>query len=121
MYLEDFMPALIWIGSAIIIVGLVALGIFSFINATHVDHVSNCVVTEKDRTKDSDGNSDARVYTDNCGVFNVGDSLFEGHWSSADTYSSIKVDETYDFKTRGYRVPFLSYFPNIVEVEKSDG
>ena len=97
--------------------------VFGVVNATHMEDHTNCVVNDKDRTTktDSNGNSssDARIYTDNCGVFQVADSLLSFTWSSADTYNSIKVGETYDFTTRGYRIPFFSAFPNIVEVRKS--
>lgn len=102
--------------AAIVLAVVGAIGFF-VANAAHVEHPTACRVTDKDRTKSSDGSSDARVYTDNCGTFQVGDSLFEGHWSSADTFASIDPGETYDFKTRGWRVPFLSMFPNIVRVE----
>lgn len=100
---------------------LVVIGVvFGIRNATHVETLHDCKVTDKDRTSVSDGNggskSDARVYTDSCGVVRVGDSLLSWTFSSSDTYAEIEVGKTYDFKTRGYRVPFLSMFPNVVEV-----
>lgn len=108
------------IGVAVLVVGFI---VFTLINALHVQEHQGCVVTDKDRTTKvtSDGNggttsrSDARVYTENCGTFVVADSLLSWTWSSADTYASIKVGETYDFTTRGFRIPFFSAFPNIVE------
>lgn len=77
-----------------------------------------CVVTEKDRTTDRDGNSDMRVYTENCGTFSVGDNLFKGVWNSADIYSSIQEGETYDFSATGWRIPIISSFPKIHEATK---
>ena len=56
-----------------------------------------------------------RVYTDNCGVFEVEDRLFLGNFNSADIYGSLKESGTYDLSTRGYRASFLSMFPVIVE------
>lgn len=101
------------------VVLLVVVGIgFGVMNATHTDRKTGCVVTEKDRTKGTDNKSDARVYTKNCGTFKVADSILEGTWTSADTYASIRVGKTYDFKTRGYRVGFFSMFPNIVRAEE---
>lgn len=95
---------------------------FSIVNATHVQEFQDCKVTGKDRTtsRDKDGNekSDARIYTDSCGTFQVGDSLLSWTFSSADTFGSIEEGKTYDFKTRGFRVPFFSMFPNIVEVSQ---
>lgn len=105
-------------------VGLFIIGaiVFSIANAAHTE-TQTCMVKDKDRTSsvDADGNrsSDARVYTD-CGVMSVGDDLLTGHFSSADTYSDIEVGKTYEFKTRGYRIPFFSRFPNVIEVTEVD-
>ena len=90
---------------------------FSILNATHVEE-HTCTVTEKDRTKNSDGSSDARIYTEDCGTLRVGDSLLSWTWSSADTFGQIDEGERYHFTTRGFRVPFFSMFPNVVEVEE---
>ena len=99
-----------------LILGAIIWGIIA--NAAHTE-TQTCTVKDKDRTSsvDADGNrsSDARVYTD-CGVMSVGDDLLTGHFSSADTYSDIEVGKTYEFKTRGYRVPLFSRFPNVIEV-----
>lgn len=107
-----------------ILVGALIIGaiIFGIANAVHTE-TQTCTVKDKDRTSsvDADGNrsSDARIYTD-CGVMSVGDDLLTGHFSSADTYSNIEVGKTYEFKTRGYRIPFFSRFPNVIEVTEVD-
>ncbi len=75
-----------------------------------------CLVDDKDRTS-YEGESDMRVYTD-CGVFQVGDNLLAGKFNSADTFSQIKIGETYYFKTYGWRLPILSQFPVILEVSQ---
>lgn len=103
-----------------VLAGALILGaiIFGIANAAHTT-TQTCTVKDKDRTSsvDADGNrsSDARVYTD-CGVMSVGDDMLTGHFSSADTYSDIEVGKTYEFKTRGYRIPFFSQFPNVIEI-----
>jgi hypothetical protein len=89
----------------------------SLVRATHVDY-QTCTVESKDRAADRGGRSDARVYTEDCGVFQVKDSLFEGTWRSADTYASIEEGHRYNFKTRGYRFGLLSWFPNIVQAQE---
>ena len=94
--------------------------VFLPVNALHVEDHHGCVVSEKDRTTKREGGSDARVYTENCGTFQVADSWLSWTFSSADTYASIKVGETYDFTTRGYRIPFFSAFPNIVEATPTE-
>lgn len=88
----------------------------SVANATHVEE-RTCTVSDKDRTSKSDGSSDARVYTEDCGTLHVADSLLSWTWSSSDTYAEIQPGETYEFTTRGYRVPLFSMFPNVVDVE----
>ena len=108
------------IGFLIAIVAFLVIG-FSVISGTHVETHSACVVTEKDRTTNSEGQSDMRVYTENCGVFSVKDSVLIMRFDSADTYSQIKEGATYDFKTRGFRIGIMSQFPNIdtaTEVKK---
>ena len=111
------------IGWGFLLIGLLfvaAVG-FTVVNATHVETMT-CTVEDKDRTSttDADGNtkSDARVYTEECGVLHVEDSLLSWTWSSADTYAKMKVGETYRVTTRGFRIPFFSMFPNVVEVEE---
>lgn len=73
-----------------------------------------CTVTEKDRTVDADGRSQARVYTEECGVFVVDDAPLKGQFNSADTFAGIDVGSTYEFETYGFRNGFLSSFPNII-------
>jgi hypothetical protein len=75
-----------------------------------------CTVEEKDRAKNSSGSSDMRLYTEECGVLQVGDAALRGHFDSADDYAAINVGETYEFTTVGWRVPFLSMFPTVIEV-----
>lgn len=105
--------AIIGVAVVIVLALLVWYGVSYYTEDVH----TGCVVTDKDRARSSEsGGSDARVYTKNCGVFHVSDAMLKGHFNSADTYSSIKVGHTYDFTTIGFRVPFLSMFPNIIEV-----
>jgi len=103
----------------LIIIGFIVLMlIFGIANATHTSTHIECLVTDKDRTGDRNGGSDMRVYTKNCGVFEVADSWLSLTWSSADTYNSIHRGSWYNFTTRGWRIPFFSSFPNIVGVEE---
>lgn len=98
----------------------VVLGIFLWGKAYYGEDVhSNCVVTDKDRTSKSNGGSDMRVYTENCGNFTVADAWLKGEFSSSDTYAKIEPGHTYDFTTIGWRVPFFSMFPNILEAEEA--
>ena len=51
-------------------------------------------------------------------VFENTDSLLEWKWDSSNLYGKIRIGETYRIKTYGWRVPFLSWYENIVDVEK---
>lgn len=107
-------PELLGLG---IIILFVVLIVGSFVNALHTETMT-CTVEDKDRTTNSDGKSDARIYTEDCGVLRTGDSLFSWQWNSADVYASIEPGHTYTVTTRGYRVPIFSWFPNVVGVEE---
>lgn len=107
----------------VLVVGLMGFGAFQAV-AVKNSHIS-CTVVDKDRTKDSDGASDMRIYTENCDggdknqVFKVGDNWFAGQFDSANTYSEIEIGESYDFETRGTRIPIISMFENIVGVSEA--
>ena len=49
-------------------------------------------------------------------VFENTDSLLRNKWNSSDIYARLKVGEEYTIKTCGYRVNFLSWYQNIIEV-----
>lgn len=111
-----FFPLNVFLGIFVLLfAGTIALNIA---HLTTPNEAVRCVVTEKDRTTNSDGASDMRVYTDNCGVLSVGDNLFTGTFNSADIYGSIEVGGTYNFELRGFRIPLFSMFPLITEVER---
>lgn len=98
---------------------VIAIG-FGVTQYTVPGSYSSCVVTDKDRVSTSDGDSDMRVYTDNCGVLSVGDNIVHGVFNASDIYSGIKVGSTYDFKTTGFRIPILSMFPIIYNVSEKN-
>lgn len=100
--------------AAVVLLAIIGIS-FGVMNAFHVNEVT-CTVTDKDRTTKSEGGSDMRLYTEDCGTLSVSDSLLDGHFSSSDTYASIEPGNTYNFTTRGFRIPILSMFPNVVEV-----
>lgn len=85
--------------------------------ANAVETHSSCTVTEKeDRALASLDERSPRIYTD-CGVFVVSDELFRLHFAAADVYNELKVGQSFDLTAVGWRVPFLSWFPNVVGVE----
>lgn len=77
-------------------------------------------VRDKERvtTSDSDGHikSFYLVYTDN-GTYSLKDELLYGNFRSSDLYGKIVRDSTYEITTVGFRVGFLSMYPNIVKIK----
>lgn len=56
------------------------------------------------------------VYTEN-ETFEITDNLFVLRFDSSDDYGSLKVGETYTVTVNGLRIPFLSWYRNIIEVK----
>lgn len=104
--------------ACVLVVGLVVAAGAGVVWAVTVENTeTGCTVTGKDRAGNTSGQSDMRVYTEECGTFTVSDSILKGRWDSADTYAEIEQGERYTFRTAGIRVPVLSMFPNILEAD----
>ena len=100
----------------VVAAAVLLLGGFLYIGEYYsTDTHTGCVIEDKDRTRDAEGNSDMRIYTENCGTFQVSDS-FVTDFKSADRFSKIKVGKTYDIQSYGFRVGILSMFPQIKDV-----
>lgn len=75
-------------------------------------------VTDKERVMQGSGedaSSKYLVFTDT-EVFENTDCLVLGKFNSSDVYGQFKVGETYQVLVYGWRVPFLSWYRNIVRV-----
>lgn len=101
----------------VFLLAIVGIGL-GFASTMHVETVT-CTVESKDRTAKREGGSDMRVYTADCGVLSVADSLPDFDFSSSDRFASIKEGKRYEFTTRGWRVPLLSWFPNIIKIKEA--
>lgn len=101
--------------TALVVVLFAVVGISSRYTT---DVYTNCTVTDKDRTSNSDGQSSMRIYT-TCGVFEVRDTIIgDVDFNSADKYAAIEEGKTYNFETRGERVGLLSWFPVIMDYQE---
>lgn len=96
---------------------VLGLPIYTWACYHHVQHLT-CTVTDKDRTSTGKGGSEMRVYTKDCGNLVVQDATFRKNFHSSDTYASLRRGHRYDVTTIGYRIPFLSEFPNIIEASE---
>lgn len=98
-----FFAVLLFI-SAIVVGTIIDLGnkqtFDATITSTQIDDGNIYFILEK-----SDGTS--MVYENE-------DSLWYGKFNSSDYIMNLKVGQTYTFTTVGYRIPFLSAYPNIV-------
>lgn len=102
--------------TALVIICGLCCGIYSWAS----EETQTCTVTEKDRAKNSSGGSDMRLYTEECGVLQVGDTWTRGNWDSADDYAAFEEGQTYEITTVGWRIPFLSTFPTVIEFHLVD-
>lgn len=84
----------------------------SYVNVT----TKQCKVTDKESISNKEGHQ-YRLYT-TCGTLVVEDQLTRLNFSSADIYGGIEVGKTYNIVTGGFRIPFLSMFPSVVEIKR---
>ena len=56
------------------------------------------------------------IYTEKGEVLENSDLLFYGKFNSSDFQSKLKEGETYKVKVLGWRIPLLSRYRNIVEI-----
>lgn len=97
---------------ALVVVGGIVLTLAMNFNETE----RTCTISGKESVRQEEGNQ-YRVYTEDCGTLQVSDSLLRMRWDSADTFGTLKEGSEVTVTTIGYRIPFLSMFPNILEVK----
>jgi hypothetical protein len=56
------------------------------------------------------------VETGDIVVFENVDDVMRGKYNSSDYYAIIEIGETYTFTVAGYRIPFLTMYQNIIDV-----
>lgn len=104
--------------AGLIATALIVGGFTAYYN-TRTAH--DCKIVDKDRVwisnhDGSGGQSQMRVYTENCGSFQVNDNIFKTDFHSADRYAKIKVGKTYDIDYYGFRLGFFNQFPKIESI-----
>lgn len=100
---------------SIIIITIVALFLLGFYPILWLDSCENAsfTVQEKERVVTSDS-SKYLVFTEN-EVFENVDSLMKFKFNSSDVYGDLKVGESYTYEVCGWRIPFLSWYRNIIK------
>ena len=82
-------------------------------------------VTDKERIYEGSGDTSSSKYlvfgddeNGNSLVFENTDTLLRGKWDSSNIQGQLKEGNTYKITVVGYRVPFLSMYQNIINVEE---
>ena len=94
-----------------IIIGAIVFEVKSYTNVNTI----TAKVEDKERITQG-SQSYYLVYTEK-GTMKLEDDMFRGNYYSSDVYGKIKQDSTYTFTTSGYRIGWLSSYPNIIEVQ----
>lgn len=108
----------------IIFVGITFLVMCLFLSSTlyaylTVDYAT-IEVSDKERIVTGSGetlSSKFLIYADG-EVLENSDSLWHWKWSSSDIQGDLKEGQTYKVKVYGWRVPFLSWYRNIIEIKE---
>lgn len=95
---------------------ILGFGGYSIASVNNVQTQRCTIINKESVSKGSDGH-EYRVYTEECGTLVVSDSLLKGRFDSADDYAKIEAGHEYEVTTIGFRIPFFSQFPNIIEAK----
>lgn len=107
-----------------LIVGVVIIGsVVALASTSFNDHTYTITVSDKERvyykstskyiiyTKTN--NSDERVFEDT-------DNLLRFKFNSSDIYAQLEKGKTYKVDVVGYRIPFVSWYENIIKIERNN-
>ena len=89
------------------------------IQATSSSEMVDIVVVDKDRITTGSGESMSSKYLifTETETFENTDSLTRWKFNSSDIQGQLRVGQAYQVEVYGYRIPFLSQYRNIVDVE----
>jgi hypothetical protein len=102
----------------IIVILAIAVTVSVFTSFNDTEYI--VTVTDKERVVSGESSS-YLVFTEdeqgNVMVFENTDNLLRGKFDSSNIQGQLKVGNTYKVVVVGYRVPFLSMYQNIIEIE----
>ena len=101
-----------------IIVSIVLIGLLVFIVSIGYQNEEMIKCTIEDKWVKRNGKSDMYLVQCDNEVYQITDLIFKGKFNSSDIYANLKVGNTYEIMTTGYRFEFLSMYKNINEYEK---
>ena len=75
-------------------------------------------ITVDEKWVKNNGESGKYLFSDTEGnVYSIEDSAWLWSWNASDRYAFIKTNTTYEITTYGWRIPFLSSYPNAISIE----
>lgn len=89
---------------------------FGFKKRIDNEEMIKCTIEDK-WVKRKDKSDMYLVQCDN-EVYQITDLIFKGKFNSSDIYANLKVGNTYEITTTGYRFELLSMYKNINKYEK---
>jgi len=84
------------------------------------EEIVTIIVTDKERIVESDGETTTSKYLifTESETFENTDLLFKGKFNSSDIQGQLQEDSTYTVEVIGWRVPFMSMYRNIIEIQE---
>ena len=105
--------------SVVVLVVLALVGSAIWFTTYNAKYSRTLTVCSKEAVATKDGH-EYRIYTSS-GTFVMADSMFgTTRFDTADAYSKVQEKTTYDVTYKGWRLPFLSEFPNILSLKKTE-
>ena len=101
-----------------IIVSIVLIGLLVFIVSIGYQNEETIECTIEDKWVKRKDKSDMYLVQCDNEVYQITDLIFKGKFNSSDIYANLKVGNTYEITTTGYRFELLSMYKNINEYEK---
>ena len=104
-----------------IFVFFTVIGIFAATSFNDTEYT--VTVTDKERVV-GNASSYYLIFTEDQNgevlVFENTDNIFRGKFDSSNIQGELKIGSTYNITVVGYRIPFLSMYQNIIEIEHLD-
>jgi hypothetical protein len=111
----DVLIGLFGVGSVLLLIASIGFAIW-YPLATH--RQETMTVTKMERI--NAGKTSKYLVFTKSGVYENTDSLLNWKFNSSDLYNDLLVGMTYDCDVYGWRVRFLSWYPNIVDCQSRE-
>lgn len=102
-----------WIGSALLVLAILAWPVISFTTAHLNNRVQTITVTSKDDQSLGKSGHQYLIFTPQ-GVFKDTDNIWLGKWNSSDVYNQLQPRHTYRCHIHGERSHVTSGYPDIM-------